>query len=223
MGISPETDLIIDVMRQADPVRAREAAERLAQVGRTMAPKSAAEDFAAHVTRAISKATGEPASGSWRPSIRENAGPETPLRVTQSGPGGVRASEKMSPSEQLEAFVLTSLVETMMPKDAENVFGSGTAGAYWRSMLAEKLAAELTMAGGVGLREQLGLRETAEPDESTEALKAVLGLNKPSAEAALTSADVIGLGALGARAISQAVSHADEAENAQPEIHGAET
>lgn len=223
MGISPATDLIIDVMRQADPVRTREAAERLAQIGRTTVPKHDAGDFAAHVTRAISKITSEPSSGPWQLSIRDEAGPEAPLRVTPTGPGGVRPSEKMSPSEQLEAFVLTSLVETMMPKDAENVFGSGTAGAYWRSMLAEKLAAELTMAGGVGLREQLGLRETAEPDDSTEALKAVLGLNKPSAEAALTSADVIGLGALGTRAISQAVSHADEAETAQPEIYGAET
>jgi len=223
MGISPETDLIIDVMRQADPVRAREAAERLARVGRTMAPKPDAGDFAAHVTRAISAARAEPTATGWRSSIQNKPEPDASLRMTQTGPGGVRPSEKMSPSQQLEAFVLTSLVETMMPKDAESVFGSGTAGAYWRSILAEKLAAELTMAGGVGLREQLGLQDTDKSEDSAGALRAVLGMNKPSAEAALASADVLGLGSLGARAISQAVSHADEAETAQHEIYGAGT
>jgi flagellar protein FlgJ len=222
MGISPSTDLIIDVMRQADPVRAREAAERLNAVGRTGAANATAKDFAAHVTQAIAETPVGTAATAVLPSLQGRPLQSMPLEVAQAGPGGVRPSGKMSPAEELEAFVLTSLVETMMPKDAESVFGSGTAGAYWRSMLAEKLAAELTMAGGVGLREQLGLGDTGKPDEPTEMLKAVLGLGKTSSQAALATSDAIGLGSLGARAISQALSHADELETAEPESYGAE-
>ncbi len=52
---------------------------------------------------------------------------------------------------EFEAFVLQSFVEAMLPKDAESVFGSGTAGSYWKSMLAEKLGMELAKSGGIGI------------------------------------------------------------------------
>ena len=57
----------------------------------------------------------------------------------------------LQPVAQLEAFVLQSFIETMLPKNAESVFGSGTSGAFWKSMLAEHLAKELTRSGGVGI------------------------------------------------------------------------
>ena len=54
-------------------------------------------------------------------------------------------------AEEFEAFVLQSFVEAMLPREAESVFGRGTAGAFWKSMLAEQLARELTRSGGVGI------------------------------------------------------------------------
>lgn len=56
---------------------------------------------------------------------------------------------------QLEAFILQSFIQSMLPKNAKTVFGKGTAGEIWRSMLAEKLATELAQSGQVGLAKQL--------------------------------------------------------------------
>lgn len=215
MSISPPSDLIVDVMRQADPVRVREAAERLAAIGRSTKPAVAADDFTAHVKNAILEATAE------GEQARQPAPVQAPLTLAQDGPARVRGKEKMSPGQQLESFVLTSLIETMMPKNAESVFGSGTAGSYWRSILAEKLAAELTMAGGVGLQEQLRLREADTP-EATEMLRAVLDAGKTPAEVTAGTADVLGLGAFGGRATSEVIpARSDEVHITQPESNGA--
>jgi Rod binding domain-containing protein len=52
---------------------------------------------------------------------------------------------------QFEAMVLSSFVQSMMPAKASNVFGSGTAGEVWRSMLSEKIANEVSKVGGIGI------------------------------------------------------------------------
>ena len=52
-------------------------------------------------------------------------------------------------------MALTTFVETMLPASSESVFGSGTSGNIWKSMLAEKLAAQMAAAGGVGIADQM--------------------------------------------------------------------
>ena len=42
----------------------------------------------------------------------------------------------------------------MLPKNAESVFGSGTAGGIWKSMLAEKLADQISRSGGIGIAQR---------------------------------------------------------------------
>lgn len=215
MSINPPTDLIVDVMRQADPTRAREAAERLATIGRTAKPAATANDFAAYVKSAISGK-----SDAERPAGSSHA-MQLPPSLPQGGPAGVRADPKLSPGQQLEAFVLTSLIETMMPKDAESVFGSGTAGSYWRSMLAEKLAAELTMAGGVGLGEQLKLSGTDRP-EAASMLRAVLEAGKKPVEMTAKTSDALGLSAFSGMAAGEMVpADWDGTIIMQPESNGA--
>lgn len=56
---------------------------------------------------------------------------------------------------QFEAFVLQSFVQSMLPKNATNVYGRGTAGEVWRSMLAERLGEELARSGQVGIAQRL--------------------------------------------------------------------
>jgi hypothetical protein len=56
---------------------------------------------------------------------------------------------------QLEAFVLQSFIQSMLPKNAVHVFGKGTAGEVWKSMLAEKLANVIAGSGQVGLANSL--------------------------------------------------------------------
>jgi hypothetical protein len=43
----------------------------------------------------------------------------------------------------------------MLPKNATNVYGKGTAGEVWRSMLAERIGEELAKSGQVGVAERL--------------------------------------------------------------------
>lgn len=56
---------------------------------------------------------------------------------------------------QFEAFILQSFVQSMLPKNATNVYGRGTAGEIWRSMLAERIGEELARSGQVGIAQRL--------------------------------------------------------------------
>ena len=42
-----------------------------------------------------------------------------------------------------------------LPKDAQNVYGTGTAGEVWRSMLAEQIAAQMAHSTKFGIAERL--------------------------------------------------------------------
>lgn len=80
---------------------------------------------------------------------------------TSASPGG------KDPYVEFEAFVLQSFIEAMLPKNAESVFGSGTAGGIWKSMLAEKLGAELARSGGIGIAQTIAASKAASgPDNA---------------------------------------------------------
>lgn len=66
------------------------------------------------------------------------------------------ASKSTEAFRQFESFVLQSFIENMLPKNAESVFGKGTAGSVWRSMMAEKIADQISRSGGVGIAERIG-------------------------------------------------------------------
>jgi Rod binding domain-containing protein len=57
----------------------------------------------------------------------------------------------MKPYRDFEAFVLQSFVQSMLPNEAEDVFGRGTAGAMWKGLLAEQLGKQLARSGGIGI------------------------------------------------------------------------
>jgi Rod binding domain-containing protein len=42
-----------------------------------------------------------------------------------------------------------------MPKDSEALFGKGTSGTVWRSMLVDSLATSLSKAGTIGLAQMI--------------------------------------------------------------------
>jgi len=83
------------------------------------------------------------------------------MRVASGRAGPTRAAlpanadKSAEAFRQFEAFVLQSCIETMLPKNAESVFGKGTAGAIWKSMLAEKLADQISRNGGVGIAQRI--------------------------------------------------------------------
>lgn len=60
-------------------------------------------------------------------------------------------SGELSTAQQFESFVLQSFIEPMLPKEDSSFFGEGTAGSIWKSMLAERIGAEMAASGGIGI------------------------------------------------------------------------
>jgi len=148
MTVAPvANDLITDVINAADPVAQRQAANRLER----MTPAQQAEfvtalkgEFLAGQTQGTPVPAGAPVA-------------TTPV-IRQSSEGNYGVYRKF------EAFVLQMFVEAMLPKDAEEVFGKGSAGNIWRSMMAEQIGNEIAKGKGVGIAQQLAKsRGTATP------------------------------------------------------------
>lgn len=135
MSIRPASDIILDVARAADPLKARAAMERLARIGSDAGEGS--QDFAV----AMAPHTRVPTSPQHQitPLVKTPAGSRTPIDAQTKA------------SEGIEALVLQRLVETMLPKETSQIFGSGTAGDMWKSMLAEELAKSLGKSIDLGL------------------------------------------------------------------------
>ena len=80
-----------------------------------------------------------------------------------------RVRNEPDAAEKFEAFVLQTFIQEMMPKDAEGVFGSGVAGDFWRSMMAEKMAEQVAERGELGIADLV----RAGGDQPVRAQKAV--------------------------------------------------
>jgi len=138
VAISPPSDIVLGVAMAADPQKYRAAAERLQRMG--------------------SDADLQPSS--WRASVAATqdgantrpAGATVP-RAAVASPRQVRGATDAF--GQLEAFVLQRFIQSMLPKNASRVYGKGTAGEIWKSMLAEKLGDEIAKSGQVGIAQRL--------------------------------------------------------------------
>jgi peptidoglycan hydrolase FlgJ len=114
-------------------------------------------------------------------ALKDSTGPTFSSRAARDVP------------KEFEAFVLQSFIQEMLPKKAEDVYGKGVSGDIWRSMLAEKLAAEVTERGGLGIADQVRaeqIRKSANvlPGALVEANAA------PGAEAAPASSELVSSG-----------------------------
>ncbi|MBS0253081.1 MAG: rod-binding protein [Proteobacteria bacterium] len=65
--------------------------------------------------------------------------------------------------QQFEALYLRQMLEEWLPKDSDAVFGEGTAGSIWRSMLADHMATTLSKSGTIGIAQMIMKHE---PDGS---------------------------------------------------------
>jgi hypothetical protein len=155
MSIRPPSDIVLDVARAADPAQYAEASRRLT--------RSASVDALAF------EAVLDRAAGS-RPRHLADASGELATRKTNAalfagGAGGAGARRTDDVYSRFEAMALTTFVETMLPASGEAVFGSGTSGNIWKAMFAEKIAAQMAAAGGVGIADQM--RSAAEQRAGT--------------------------------------------------------
>jgi peptidoglycan hydrolase FlgJ len=88
-------------------------------------------------------------------------------RLTASGNGSSTASTSQAPAgnagqskmkdvgQQFEALYLRQMLEEWMPKDSKDLFGDGTAGPVWRSMLADQMATTLSKSGTIGIAQMI--------------------------------------------------------------------
>lgn len=153
MIVTATPDLVLDVLDAADPVVQRAATAKLDAL------KSSGADFAAMMDAEASKAAAASADQSAAKVAEAQSG-------VVNGPP-VQVIKKPGPDEvyrKFEAFILQTFVETMLPKESEEVFGKGTAGGVWKSMLAEQLGAQLAKGKGIGIAKQLASAHPAGPD-----------------------------------------------------------
>jgi peptidoglycan hydrolase FlgJ len=141
MAFNPRTDVVLEVASAADPSRANLAAQRLNALAGSNAP---AADFAADLDRAAGTGSATTAP------LANAADARSRLGELQGG------SEKVGKAKtQFEAMMLNSFVSELLPKDTGEVFGQGTAGDMWRSMLAEQVSTQIAKSGKLGLARRL--------------------------------------------------------------------
>ena len=150
MSITPPSDIVLDAVRAADPVRLQAGLLKLSQ-------GSGAPSFDTALAESTNAGSGPirlGALGERMGSIVSGAGPVTPAKAHQ----------------KLEAFLLQTMIGAMLPKTAAAAFGKQPAGGslasdVFRSMLAEQLGSGMAKAGGIGVARVLGLRAATPTSE----------------------------------------------------------
>lgn len=56
---------------------------------------------------------------------------------------------------KFEASVASTFIQSMLPSDSEQVYGKGAAGDFWKGMMAEQIANQVSQQGGFGIAEKL--------------------------------------------------------------------
>lgn len=137
MAISPPSDLVLDVVRAADPAAVQEAQARL-KANRAAFTANSLADSGAGFSATVGAVSAQSASGLGNINNRA-ASPDIPATY-----------------KKFEAMVLQSFVKSMLPEESEEVYGKGTAGDVWKSMMAEQIGSVLAEGGGIGIAERLG-------------------------------------------------------------------
>lgn len=141
MAVRLPSDLVFDVMKNADPVRQKTALAKL---------QSAGDDSVLGFTEAmkgIQKQLGMP----W-PSRGMVADGSLLTASPGATPQGV---DRSSAYQGFERMVLRNLFETLLPDEKSEAFGVGPSAGIWRSMAADNLAEIYTESGGIGLTAML--------------------------------------------------------------------
>ena len=163
MAISPPSDIILDVARAADPERLKVATAKLDRLAETAgtafadlmpaAPEAGGALVAqASATPAINPTPSAPFD-LHRARLRLQN--ETALAARVDGTTAAAGDRRAKALESFEAMVLSTFIGSMLPEGAEDVYGSGTAGDVWKSMLSDQLGRQMARVGGIGIADRL--------------------------------------------------------------------
>jgi Rod binding domain-containing protein len=137
VAISPPSDLVLDVLRAADPTEVQAAQAKL---------KANRASFAANSLAA--------AGTGFTTAVELLEGAESKAGVRNISMSG-KAAAMPEEYRKFEASILQNFVNSMMPKDSEEVYGKGSAGEFWQSMMSEQIADQMSKTGGIGIAEQV--------------------------------------------------------------------
>lgn len=127
MAISPPSDIVLDVARAVEPADLQTARTELAR--RTGAATPTGIDAAFSLASSAVQARGA---------------------TRQADP-----TDQATAYRKFEGIVLQTFIQSMLPKDAEQVYGKGVAGDMWKSMMAGRIADVMTERGGIGIADHL--------------------------------------------------------------------
>jgi peptidoglycan hydrolase FlgJ len=177
MSFNPRSDVVLEVLNAADPTRARLAAERLEALGAN-APQA---DFAADLDRAASSSAASASSAGL-------ADARSALAATAAAPDAASRAKV-----EFEAMLVNSFVGEMLPKDTGSVFGEGTAGDIWRSMLSEQISRQIAKSGALGLSRRLFATHEIVPRDASRRAGEAAGAAQMSANvlSAPSAAEVV--------------------------------
>ncbi|MFN4140575.1 rod-binding protein [Aestuariivirga sp.] len=133
MAVTISSDLVLDVMRNADPARKAEAISRLQSFGGVF---SNGRDFAG-LLQCMDQPAGVGTSGG---SAMHQRAESTNSLAAYAG---------------FERMVLRNLFESLLPAVDSGAYGAGPSAGVWRSMAAEQFATTYAEAGGLGIADAL--------------------------------------------------------------------
>lgn len=157
VSISPPSDIVLGVANAADPEKYRAAVAQLQRLRDGVAAAAVTDSATTAQFTVPPVADTKAESGAAPKSAPAASGPAAlGASVDSSNSAQTGAPDReLNAYKQLEAFLMRTFIETMLPKDATSVYGTGTAGDIWRSMLAEHTANEVTKASALGIAESL--------------------------------------------------------------------
>ncbi len=142
MAINPPSDIVMDVVRAADPTGIEQAQAKL------------------KANRAAFEATSLADSGNGFASAVSILNRDSASAMRGQTTTGAGDSEKVPATyRKFEAMVLQNFVKSMMPSEDENVYGKGLAGDTWKSMMAEQIGDVVAKSGGIGIAASLMRKE----------------------------------------------------------------
>jgi peptidoglycan hydrolase FlgJ len=141
VAISPPSDLVLDVVKAADPTELQAAQAKL------------------QANRAAFAATSLAEAGNGFQStvdvLNRTSSPATQAGLANAKERTAHAADKVPASyHKFEAMVLQNFVKNVLP-NSDTFYGKGTAGEMWKGMMAEQLGDQIAKNGGVGIADQL--------------------------------------------------------------------
>jgi flagellar protein FlgJ len=180
MAIKPSSDIVLEVLKAADPLRAQATTQRLTALGGGSV--GAADDFTkvldATEQSSIERPEATPDLSNWR------------ARLSGVSLDEANAQKAARTEVDFEASMLKTFVDAILPKDEADIYGQGTAGDIWKSMFADQIARQIAKSGAFGISKRLFATHPL-PGQDHPAVSP-LPLSGPSADVLLRGARDMG-------------------------------